>query len=80
VPVPASLSYSTASDKAFTSASSLLNQAFFIGDGLTGSGSGSAQTFHVPTGATELLLGSVDASGYLGNPSSPIHTVTLATS
>lgn len=38
----------------------LLNQVFFIGDGLTGKGSGSVQTFSVPASATELWLGFED--------------------
>jgi hypothetical protein len=56
----------------FTSASNqvnfapLLGQVFFIGDGLTGTdgvnvGSGSTQTFQVPTNATRLFLGFADA-------------------
>ena len=56
----------------FTSASNqvnfapLLGQVFFIGDGLTGTdgvnvGSGSTQTFQVPTTATRLFLGFADA-------------------
>lgn len=35
-------------------------QIFFIGDGKTGTGSGSTQTFFVPVGATQLWLGFVD--------------------
>jgi hypothetical protein len=38
----------------------LLNQAFFIGDGLTGADSGNIQSFFVPEGATELWLGIAD--------------------
>lgn len=38
----------------------LLNQTFFIGDGLTGTGSGAKQRFMVPTGATNLYLGFAD--------------------
>lgn len=52
----------------FTSLSPLLDQTFFIGDGLSGDGSGSVQTFLVPTGATELFLGTSDACGYAGPP------------
>jgi uncharacterized protein (TIGR03437 family) len=43
-----------------------LNQVFFIGDGLTGTGSGSLQTFTVPATATELWLGFADAGGFDG--------------
>lgn len=39
-----------------------LGQVFFIGDGLTGTGSGSQQMFTVPTGATMLYLGFADAN------------------
>ncbi len=49
----------------FTNLSPLLRQTFFIGDGLTGTGSGSQQTFFVPTGATRLFLGVLD--GTVGN-------------
>ncbi len=45
-----------------------LNQVFFIGDGLTGTGSGSTQTFHVPPTATQLWLGFADANGFHGPP------------
>ena len=51
---------------AFASLSPLLQQAFFIGDGLTGDASGAVQTFYVPTGATVLYLGLTDACGYSG--------------
>ena len=40
-----------------------LRQAFFIGDGRTGTGSGSVQQFVVPAGATRLLLASSDGIG-----------------
>jgi uncharacterized protein (TIGR03437 family) len=46
----------------------LLNQVFFIGDGLTGTGSGARQIFHVPATATELWLGFTDAGGFDGPP------------
>jgi hypothetical protein len=65
-PAPTALDFVTTS---FTSLSPLLDQTFFIGDGLTGDGSGTAQTFVVPTGATELYLAISDACGYNGSPS-----------
>ena len=37
---------------------------FFIGDGLTGNGTGAVQQFVVPTGATRLFLGIADAVGF----------------
>jgi hypothetical protein len=65
---PATLNFSTGAGTAFTSISPLLWQQFFIGDGLTGNGSGSVQIFNVPTGATTLFLGFSDANGLSGNP------------
>ena len=55
-------------DLSFTSLSADLNQSFFIGDGLTGIGSGSLQEFVAPTGADTLLLGFVDGAGFVGAP------------
>lgn len=37
-----------------------LRQIFFVGDGLTGEGSGTVQTFHIPDTATRLFLGFSD--------------------
>lgn len=68
----ASLSYTaTAASIGQTSYSPLLNQAFFIGDGLTGingDGAGTVQQFFVPDAATQLFLGFADAPGYNGAP------------
>jgi hypothetical protein len=47
----------------FTSLSPLLKQTFFIGDGLTGTGTGAVQRFVVPQGATRLFLASSDVVG-----------------
>jgi hypothetical protein len=67
---PASLDYTSAAlTTSESSYSPLLDQAFFIGDGLTGDGTGSVQDFYVPTGATELYLGISDACNYSGGPS-----------
>jgi hypothetical protein len=52
----------------FGSLSPGLKQPFFIGDGLTGTGSGNQQTFVVPNGATRLFLGTVDGTGWANNP------------
>src|ERR1035438_5386372 len=52
--------------------SPLLDQIFFIGDGLTGTGSGSTQTFTVPVGATGLYLGVADSIGASYNNSGSI--------
>ena len=64
---PASLNFVT-SGTGFSTLSPLLDQVFFIGDGLTGNGSGTLQTFIVPTGATQLYLGISDANAYNGAP------------
>ena len=47
----------------FTTLSPLLQQVFFVGDGLTGTGNGAVQQYQVPLGATRLFLGSSDALG-----------------
>jgi len=52
----------------FSSFAPALCQTFFMGDGLTGDGSGAAQQFLVPGGATRLFLGITDAGGYNGSP------------
>lgn len=41
--------------------SPLIGQVFFIGDGLTGTGTGSMQVFRVPATATHLYLGFADS-------------------
>ncbi|MCX7431620.1 MAG: hypothetical protein NTY17_11565 [Planctomycetia bacterium] len=62
-PAPASLDFSsTALGTSFSELSPLLQQTFYIGDGLTGEGTGSVQTFWVPDGATRLFLGIVDGA------------------
>jgi hypothetical protein len=58
---PASEDFTGANN--FTSLSPLLNQIFFIGDGLTGTGSGTVQDFSVPAGATRLFLAVADSVG-----------------
>ena len=45
-----------------------LRQVFFIGDGLTGTGTGTRQTFTAPTGATRLFIGIADAFNFFGDP------------
>ena len=61
-PLPAQLSGTS-----FSSISPGLDQIFFIGDGLTGTGTGDTQEFFVPTGATRLFLGIVDDGGFFDN-------------
>lgn len=43
------------------------HQIFFIGDGLTGNGTGIRQQFVVPSGATRLFLGTTDGYGWYNN-------------
>ena len=62
----------------FNSLAPGLDQIFFIGDGLTGTGSGSLQTFIVPAGATRLFLGIIDDGGYYDNHGTIIANVTEA--
>jgi hypothetical protein len=66
-PAPTLLNF-TSLGTSFTSLAPALNQVFFIGDGLTGDGTGTTQQFQIPTGATRLFLGLADAPGYHGDP------------
>ncbi len=56
-------------DPTASSVSPGLSVVFFIGDGLTGNGTGSTQTFVVPAGATRLFLGTSDGAGQSFNNS-----------
>ncbi len=56
-PAPSALVFT---DGSFTDLSPDLRQIFFIGDGLTGTGTGDPQTFHIPDDATRLFLGFQD--------------------
>lgn len=72
-PAPASLNFSSsygsnALTTSFAQLSPLLNQSFYIGDGLTGTGSGATQSFLVPDGATHVYLGIVDGGYFVGAP------------
>ncbi|TRU82232.1 MAG: PEP-CTERM sorting domain-containing protein [Microcystis novacekii Mn_MB_F_20050700_S1] len=73
-PAPAPLDFS-AIGLNFSSLAPQVKQVFFIGDGLTGTGSGAVQNFIVPTGATRLFLGPMDGFGWKGNTGS--FTVTV---
>ncbi len=66
-PAPARLSFTDASTS-FASLSPLLDQTFYIGDGLTGHGSGAVQQFYVPQGATRLYLGFADSMNFHSSP------------
>jgi hypothetical protein len=65
---PPTLDFSTGSPGlAFASLSPQLKQVFFIGDALTGTGSGNVQQFNIPAGATRLFLGTSDGFGWFNN-------------
>jgi hypothetical protein len=68
-PAPGALDFSEAAlGMSFAQLTPQLGQSFFIGDGLTGTGSGAQQRFVIPAGATKLYLGFADAPGFQGNP------------
>ena len=70
-PPPPRLQFSTGGEfirDDFTELSPALNQTFFVGDGLTGTGTGARQRFHVPPGAARLYLGLVDGFDFDGYP------------
>lgn len=74
---PASKDYSTTASRDATTYNSLaLKQPFFIGDGLTSSGT--VQQFKVPAGATRLFLGPMDGHEWSNNKGS--FTVTISQS
>ena len=54
----------------FASLSPALNQTFFVGDGLTGNGTGAVQQFDVPVGASRLFLGIPDGPTFGSDPGS----------
>jgi hypothetical protein len=65
---PAPLALDFTNNTSFEEISPLLKQTFFIGDGLTGSGSGNIQRFLVPNQATRLFLGFADGATIQGLP------------
>jgi len=68
---PASLDYTLAVHTGLLIHTPGLNQIFYIGDGLTGTGDGVTQQFVVPVGAARLYLAVADSYGSsLGNPGS----------
>jgi hypothetical protein len=76
---PADLDFGpTGIGTSFTTLSPALKQAFFIGDGLTGTGTGTTQTFVVPAGATRLFLGVSDGVGWFNNSGAFNATVTIS--
>jgi hypothetical protein len=76
-PAPSSLDFSGSGlGTVFTTLSPGLKQVFFIGDGLTGNGTGATQRFTVPAGATRLFLGTDNGVGWFNNSGSFSVTVT----
>ena len=59
----------------YTSVSPSLQQIFSVGDGLTGTGTGTQQTIVAPSSATRFYLGAADGSGWFNN--SGTSTVTI---
>jgi hypothetical protein len=56
-PAPPALTFT---NFAFTDLSPAIAQHFYVGDGLTGTGVGALQRFHIPAGATRLFMGFSD--------------------
>lgn len=83
-PQPAALNF--VGNTTFASLSPQLDQVFYIGDGLTGTGSGSTQVFNVPAGAIKLYFGLADGinspidNGYYGDNSGPGYLVEISRS
>jgi hypothetical protein len=67
-PPPSRLDFSGPGATAFTSLSPAAGQTFYVGDGLTGTGTGDRQQFQVPAGATTLWLGFQDGQTYTSPP------------
>jgi hypothetical protein len=67
-PAPPQLNF-VQSGTNFKRLSPLLNQVFFVGDGLTGDGKGAQQRINIPTGARRLYFGISDSCGYNSSPS-----------
>lgn len=77
-PAPAALSFITAGEVGYASLAPGLRQPFFIGDGLTGTGTGAQQVVTIPAGATRLYLGTMDGFGWFNNAGQIAVTVTQA--
>lgn len=65
-PAPTALDFSV-TGLSFSAIAPALQQPFFIGDGLTGTGTGSVQVVKVPAGATRLFLGTLDGAEWVNN-------------
>ena len=77
LPAPAALDFAVGSGINFLTLSPLLQQVFFIGDGLTDTSI--RQQFLVPLGATRLYLGTMDGYEWNNNSGSLSATVTTVT-
>jgi hypothetical protein len=75
-PAPSALGFCGPGETSFASLSPGLKQVFFIGDGRTGNGSGVAQQFIIPSGASRLFLGTADGYSWYYNAGSFAVTVT----
>jgi len=62
-PTPAALDFTGVGGYSFLTLSPALDQLFFIGDGLTGTGTGSVQQFIAPAGTATLYLAVADSVG-----------------
>lgn len=68
-PAPTALDFTPGGlTTAFLTLNPGLGQVFYIGDGLTGTGAGSTQTFFAPAGSTRLFLGIPDGFAFTGTP------------
>ena len=65
-PAPDTLDFS--SNTGFASLAPQIRQVFFIGDGLTATGTGDVQKFNIPPTATRLFLGFADGYDFKGLP------------
>ena len=74
-PAPVSLNFESQAARDYASLSPALKQVFFIGDGLTSTGS--TQGIRVPPGATRLFLGPMDGFSWYDNVGAFIVTVTV---
>jgi len=73
-PAPSTLDFSTAASQNYLTLSPLLQQVFFIGDGLTSTNV--VQQIVIPVGATRFFLGSMDGYGWDNNSGSFTASVT----
>ena len=77
-PAPPALSFTAPGAVSYATLSPGLRQPFFIGDGLTFTGSGARQVIAIPAGATRLFLGTMDGFGWFNNSGGFLVTVTQA--